>query len=142
MFQTEILMTKKSLSIEDLAEFEALWSQFKDAYPRRHSVAACVFSEGKKVALSLVKNHGLEIMKDLITSASNYARECRAIEQDGTKFVKQVPTFLRSDRWQDYLNVEDIAEEAKPKKRQYQTVDLDEVITQRASFLPADFDVQ
>lgn len=71
-------------------QFDEFWS----IYPRKMSKADAV-SAWK----ALLKNK--ESIDDILKATKNYAKECEGKE---TQFVKHPATFLRKERWKDYLS--------------------------------------
>lgn len=71
------------------------FADFWDAYPRKTEKQSAL-----KAYITLIKRK--ESPDDLLTAATNYAALCRD-ERREAKHIKHAATFLREDRWRDYL---------------------------------------
>jgi len=73
-------------------QFDEFWS----VYPRKVSK-----TDAAKAWNTLIKS-GTSI-DEIITATRNYATECQGKEM---QFIKHAATFLKNDRWKDYLEVD------------------------------------
>jgi len=98
-------MSAKKFEIDN-EEFESAWLEFKNAYPRRHTRAACDFAGAKVKALKLAESRGMDVMRDLITAARAYHAEMAQLRNVGTPYVKMASSWINSGRWANYLEPE------------------------------------
>lgn len=94
--KAKCLLHKHVLGVSSLSSFQ---SSFRVLYPLRHSLAATQFSPATKILAGFPPS----LRAELLQAAYNYKLSCVSNCIEGTRFVMLPSTFLRKNRWKDWV---------------------------------------
>jgi hypothetical protein len=81
-------------------ELEERWKTQLDAYPSRGKADRCI-AKGKLAYFKLIKQG--ENPEAILRGTQGYAAAMKTLGNDGTAYVKQLPTFFNNRTWEEYL---------------------------------------